>query len=224
MKATFSRISAVALLISVVTSCTYRGGDIGDPLTRKTQWFSFVEGEDIRASCAAGTPDRTRLVYNGIYDDQLRIYEIDSLRRLLMTRVTQPGNAAQLSSGDLTAPWRAVEQKVQLDQPGYESLVAAFNQSGVFAPPPVGLELPSRSYFWTAALCKDGVYGFTAWKYPSPEFDRVTFDDILFSLDTTGIAVNHPKAIPLDPLWEDKAKRNEVPVFSLRVTARGILH
>jgi hypothetical protein len=224
MKAVLLRISAVFLAVSAVVSCTYQGGDIGDPLTRKAQWFSFVEGEDIRATCAAGTPDRTRLVYNGIYDEQLRIYEVDSLRRILAIRVTQPGNAGRLSTEDLTAPWRALEEKVQLDQPSYDRLVEAFAQGGVFAPPPVGLELPSRSYFWTAAVCKNGQYGFTAWKYPSPEFDRLGFDKALFALDPTGVPINQPKPAQFDPLWEAKAKRLEVPVFSLRVTAHGLLH
>lgn len=224
MKAILSRISAVVLAISAVASCTYQGGDIGDPLTRKAQWFSFVEGEDIRASCAAGTPDRYRLVYNGIYDEQLRIYEVDALRRILAIHVTQPGNAGRLSSDDPVAPWRALEEKVQLDQPGYDRLVGTFAQGGMFAPPPVGLELPSRSYFWTAAMCKDGQYGFTAWKYPSPAFDTLGFDKALFALDPTGIAVNEAKDVPIDPLWESKARRLEVPTFSLRVTQRGILH
>ncbi|MBC7906758.1 MAG: hypothetical protein H7Y60_08440 [Rhodospirillaceae bacterium] len=223
MKALFLRVSAVFLAVSAVASCTYQGEDIGDPLTRKAQWFSFVDGEDIRATCAAGTPDRTRLVYNGIYDEQLRIYEVDALRRILTIRVVQPGNGARLSTGDLLAPWRAVEEKVQLDQPTYDRLVASFAQGGMFAPPPVGLELPSRSYFWTAAICKDGKYGFTAWKYPSAAFDQMGFDKNLFALDPTGIAINQAKDVQFDPLWEAKAKRLEVTVFSLRVGAHGLV-
>lgn len=224
MKAVLLRISAVFLALSAVASCTYQGGDIGDPLIRKTQWFSFVEGEDIRATCAAGTPDRARLVYNGIYDEQLRIYEVDALRRILSIRVTRPGNAARLSTDDPAGPWRALEEKVQLDQPTYDRLATSFAQGGVYAPPPVGLDLPSRSYFWTAATCKDGKYGFTAWKYPSPEFDRMGFDKNLFALDPTGVPVNHPKPIQFDPQWEDKARRLEVPVFSLRVAANGLVN
>lgn len=224
MKAVLLRISAVFFAVSAVASCAYQGGDIGDPLVRKTQWFSFVEGEDIRAACAAGTPDRARLVYNGIYDEQLRIYEVDALRRILTIRVTQPGNASRLSGEDLTAPWRAQEEKVQLDQPAYDRLAASFAQGGVYGPPPVGLELPSRSYFWTAATCKNGLYGFTAWKHPSAEFGQLGFDKNLFALDPTGVAVNQPKPVPFDPQWEDKAKRLEVPVFSLRVGARGLVH
>jgi len=224
MQPLLSRISAVFLAVSAVASCTYQGEDIGDPLNRKVHWYSFVEGEDIRATCTQGTPDRYRLVYNGIYDEQLRIYELDAVRRILIIRVVQQGKAAELSSGDLLAPWRAKEAKVQLDQPTYDRLVTSFGQSGMFAPPPVGLELPSRAYWWSAAMCKDGRYGLTAWKHPSTGFEGLSFAGNLFQLDPTGVPVNQAKEVPFDPLWEAKAKRLEVPVFSLRVTADGLLN
>jgi hypothetical protein len=210
-------------MLSAMTACSYRGGDIGDPLVRKSQWFSFVDGEDIRASCAAGTPDRFRLVYNAVYDEQLRIYEVDSLRRLLVIRIVGRGEAARLSFQDPAAPWRAHEEKVQLDQTTYDRLVASFAQGGMFSPPPVGLDLPSRSYHWVAALCRNGAYGLTAWKYPSPAFDAMGFDRNLFALDPSGVPVREAGPVPFDPQWEDKARRLEVPAFSFKVTERGLL-
>lgn len=223
MTSLLARAAAMLLGVAALASCSWTGGDIGDPLERKAHWFSFVGGDDVRASCDATSPDRFRLVYNGVYDEQLRIYELDSLRRLITIRVVNQGNASQLSSDDPLAPWRAVEAKVQLDQAGYDRLVAAFAQGGMFAPPPAGLELPSRSYYWTAATCRQGRFGFTAWKYPSAAFAAMGFDADLFALDTTGVPVNQAKEVPYDPLWESKAKRNQVPVFSLRVTANGLL-
>lgn len=219
-----ARVAAMLAGLAALASCTWTGGDIGDPLERKTHWFSFVEGEDIRATCDATSPDRFRLVYNGVYDEQLRIYELDALRRILTIRVVNQGSAAHLSFADPLAPWRAVATKVQLEQAGYDRLVGAFAQGGMFAPPPVGLELPSHSYYWTAATCHRGRYGFTAWKYPSAAFTAMGFDAQLFALDTTGVPVNQARARDYDPIWESKARRNEVPVFSLRVTANGILH
>lgn len=223
MTSLFARLSVLLTAAATLASCTWAGGDIGDPLERKAHWFSFVGGDDIRATCDATSPDRFRLVYNGVYDEQLRIYELDSLRRLLTIRVVNQGNAGRLSTQDPLAPWRAVETKVQLDQAGYDGLVESFARGGMFAPPPVGLELPSRSYYWTAATCRQGRYGLTAWKYPSPAFAAMGFDARLFALDTTGVPVNQAKEVPFDPLWESKARRLEVTTFSLRVTADGIL-
>lgn len=223
MNSLLARVVAMLLGVTALASCTWTGGDIGDPLERKTHWFSFVGGDDIRAHCDAYSPDRFRLVFNGVYDEQLRIYELDSLRRQLTIRVVSQGNAGRLSTEDPLAPWRAVEAQAQLDQASYDRLVEAFAKGGMFAPPPAGLELPSHSYYWTAATCHQGRFGFTAWKYPSPAFDAMGFDAALFALDTTGIPVNQAKEVPFDPLWESKAKRNQVTVFSLRVTRDGLL-
>lgn len=223
MTSLLSRVATAMLAVAALASCTYAGSDIGSPLERKVYWFSFVAGDDIRQTCAPGTPDRTRLVYNAVYDEQLRIYEVDALRRVLVSRAVAQGNAARLTLDDPLAPWRAVEARTQLDEAGYDRLAASFAEGGMFAPPPVGLELPSRSYHWTAAFCKDGRYGFTAWKYPSASFAAMGFDRALFALDTTGVPVNEAKEVGYDPLWEVKARRLEVPVFTLKVGAHGLV-
>ncbi|WP_254434918.1 hypothetical protein [Magnetospirillum sp. UT-4] len=215
-------MTAVVLAFSALAGCTYRGGDIGDPAVRKFHWYSYLEGEDIRANCQAGTPDRFRVVYTGLYDQQLRMYEVDSLRRVLSVKVVEPGGMGRLSFDDPMAPSRAREERVQLNEASYHGLVAAFAASGVFAPPPVGLELPSRSYHWTAATCRGGRYGFTAWKHPSPAFAAITFDKVLFGLDFTGIPVAAAGPVPFDPQLEDRAKRLETTTFTLKVGENGL--
>lgn len=212
-------------LVSVLAlaGCSYGGGDMGDPVTRKFHWFSYVAGDDIRATCQMGTPDRFRLVYNGIYDQQLRLYDLDSVRRVLTVKVTAPGNAAHLSGDDLLAPWRATEGKVALGEAAYTGLVGDFAAAGLFGPPAVGRELPSRGYHWTAASCKDGQFRFTGWAYPDTDLDALAFVAPLFAADPTGIAVVRPAPIPFDPQYEDKLRRGEVTVFSLKVGAHGMV-
>lgn len=222
MLALISRMITVAATTTIIAGCAYQGGDIGDPLTRKFHWFSFVEGEDIRTHCTAGTPDRVRLVYNGIYLEQLRIYEVDSLRRVLTARVVPQGNAGKLTADDLAGPWRAEESRTPLDEAGFGRLMAAFAADGVFGPPAVGLELPSHSYYWTAAWCREGKYGFTAWKHPSPAFDALAFPDMLFERDQTGVPVNRAKPIPYDPQYQEMARRLQVPAFTLKVGRSGL--
>lgn len=206
-----------------LAGCTYTGGDMGDPLTRKTHWFSYVAGDDIRASCQPGTPDRVRLVYNGRYDRQLRLYEVDSLRRLVSVKVVSPGNAAQLSGDDLLGPWRAVEAKTQLDEAGYAALAQSFDAAGVFGPPAVGRDLPSHGYHWAAASCKDGRFVFTGWAYPQTDLMALPFVAPLLAADTTGIAVNPPGAIPLDPSYEANIRDGKVTVFTLKVGRDGMV-
>ncbi|MDA8230703.1 MAG: hypothetical protein M0006_05135 [Magnetospirillum sp.] len=207
-----------------LSACSYSGGDIGNPLVRKVEWQSYVEGSDIRRTCGPGAPDRYRLVYNAIYDEQLRMYETDAVRRLLKIRVTHPGSASYLTAGDPLGPWQAAETTIQLDSSTFDRLVMALDTSGLTAPPPVGLQLPSRSYFWTAAFCKDGRYGFTAWKYPSAAFRRITFDTILFANDPTGIAVAKAGPVPYDPVWEMENRGGAELSFTLAVGENGLMH
>lgn len=216
-------ISPGLLSVLALAGCTYGGGDMGDPVTRKFHWFSYVAGDDIRANCQAGTPDRFRLVYNGIYDQQLRLYELDSVRRLLTVKVTAPGNAAQVSGDDLLAPWRAVEGKVPLDEAAYTALVGDFTAAGLFGPPAVGRELPSRGYHWAAASCKDGQFRFTGWVYPETDLNALAFAAPLFAADPTGVAVAWPGPIPVDPQYETSLRHGEVVSFSLKVGANGMV-
>ncbi len=217
------RSAALVLGMAATTSCTYRGGDIGDPIVRKFHWFSYVEGEDIRATCAPDTPDRYRLVYNGLYHEQLRLYDLDALRRLLVSRVVGDAHLKDVDPKNLTAPWQAEETRVPLDEAAFAALVDRFAASGMFAPPPVGLELPAQSFFWTAAWCRDGRYGFTAWKYPSPAFAAITFAEPLFALDGSAVAVNRAGPVPFDPQFADRARRGEVTDFTLKVGRSGLV-
>lgn len=219
---TLTIIAATAALAGTLSACAYRGGDIGDPVVRKFYWYSFLSGDDINEHCAAGMPDRFRVVYNGLYSEQVRIYQLDSLQKVLSAKVVGSGNAGKLSSDDLLKPWRADESKIALDQQTYDRLVESFKGDGMFGPPPVGLRLPSQSYYWTAASCLDGRYAFTAWKHPSESFDRLMFGGNLFALDGTGIPVKAAGSVPFDPQRADSARRGEVTDFTVEVGERGL--
>ena len=221
--ALLSRRVAVLPVAAALAACTYSGGDIGDALQRKATWLSYVAGDDIRSHCEAGSPDRFRVVYNAVWSQQLRMYDLDSLRKLLITHATRPTDSARFSVRDPLGPWQAGESRVQLDDKAYDALVAAFAGSGMFAPPPVGLDLPSRSYFWSAAYCRGGHYGFTGWAYPSPRFAAITFDKLLFQGDRTGVAVIPAGPVPLDPEWESEHGQGHVTDFTVTVGRNGPL-
>ncbi len=59
-----------------VGACTAYQGTPSNPIEQSLTWFSFVAGDDIRAVCRAGEPDHYRFVYNGIYEVQIRAYEL----------------------------------------------------------------------------------------------------------------------------------------------------
>ena len=217
------KASVSVLLVAVsLSACTYRGGDIGDPAVRKFHWYSFIDGDDIKAGCAPGTPDRFRLVYNALYSQQIRIYQLDSLQKILSAKVVGGGNAAKLDPNDLLAPWRAEDSKMQLDDKTYDHLVQSFRADKMFGEPAVGLRLPSESYYWTAASCVDGRYHFTAWKHPSNSFDSLSFTGNLFALDMSGVAVRKAGPIPFDAQRHASVRTGEVVDFTLEVGASGL--
>jgi hypothetical protein len=69
------RLGVLAILV-LLGACTYREGGVGNPLTRRFQYFSYLGGDDIRRDCTAGTPARYRLVYNASYLEQVRTYDL----------------------------------------------------------------------------------------------------------------------------------------------------
>lgn len=204
-------------------ACAYHGDDIGNPFYRKLQWFSFAGGDDLREACAAGGPDRLRLIYNAVWGEQLRIYEWDGTARDLRIRVVGPGNLAELTSDDLLAPWRAGETHVALSEADHHALIEALDAAGAFGPPAVGLDLPSREYYWLAATCHEGRFTVTGWRYPSPSFAAARFPALLFARDPGRDGVAQPRERGFDPFRADAEPRGAANDFLLTIGRNGLV-
>lgn len=63
--------AVLGILLLVLGACESLGED--HPFNRKFNWFDHLGGADIRAACQ---PDRYRFIYNGIYMEQVRSYDI----------------------------------------------------------------------------------------------------------------------------------------------------
>lgn len=182
-----SQLRGLVVLINLaLAGCAYTGEGLNNPLERRFFWFSFVAGDDIRQSCGVGAPDRYRFVYNGFWREQVRIYEFAPAgAAMLDQRVIEPGSVTSLSSEDLLAPWRGKTARVPLSPERRDRLLASF--SPLFAPPPVGLRLPSDGFYWTAAACVRGRFVGNAWLFPSEAFKALPFPQELRGLDQTGV-------------------------------------
>lgn len=228
MAAKQSRITGKRLLaagvwgaLAVLAACSYRG-DIDNPATLKATWYSYLNGDDIRAACVEGAPPRYRLVYNADYDQQLRSYEVTGAGAggggLLTVRVQgQSGLVVnKLTFSDPLGFARWTKSEVALNAAQMEALDGALQASGAFAPAPEGLQLFSKETYWISSLCRDGVFYFNAWRYPSDRYEAITFDQRLFALDDTGIAVRQPVAVP-----KTAAAKANVPRIQQSVDERG---
>ena len=62
-------------------------------------------------------------------------------------------------------------------------LMGLLQASAAFGPPRDGLRLPDNDFWWTVASCRNGVWGFQAYHYPTDQFANVKFAEKLFALD-----------------------------------------
>lgn len=219
-------VTCLVVLAASVAGCAYEGSGIGNPIARKFQWFSFVEGSDLRQSCSAQSDDRFRIIYNGNYEEQVRIYEIKTYpgdRLTVAQRIIGTPDLARLTLSDPLAPGRGDTAERVLNQSQTEKLLKSFAASGLYTPPPVGLDLRSEEHFWTAAFCKDGQYGFTAWEYPSARYDDLVLDDALLAVDSTDVPYNPPRRFIPNALRDNEVKEGGAISFRLEVTEQGLL-
>ena len=189
--------AGAGIVLLLLSGCAYDGS--GDPVSRKFSWFDYLGGGDIRAACAAGAADRYRLVYNAIYVEQVRTYDLSvnpDGSGTLQSRVFGSPKLSAFSIGgisDLTSPWRGEAVSRRLDAAAVAALDADIAASGAYGPAPEGLRLDSDRFYWTVAACKGGVFRFNAYQWPSDRFAALKFPERLFAWDETGVTVHPPR-------------------------------
>jgi hypothetical protein len=189
------------------------GASVEQPIVRSLNWFSYVAGDDIRAACRPGGRNRIRLVYNALWEEQVRTYEIflqpDGSAGLYIGVLTDQGAATNVSSifisefGDITGPWRMRKAQRLLSPADTSELMGLLQASAAFGPPRDGLRLPDNDFWWTVASCLNGAWGFQAYHFPTDRFANVRFAEKLFALDNVGIAVNRPRKLEPAELRRD---------------------
>jgi len=228
-----SGLLTVLVLCGVLglTGCAYQPTETVDqnPAARKFTWFSYLDGKDIRSNCPPNSPLRLRAVYNGVYDEQIRTYD-------LQPRVGEPGafdlsvrviGEADLSEvevkkiGGLLNPWRGTGEKIVLQQGDVALFDRALEADGIFTRPPVGLELHSDEFYWILSVCKEGAAYFNAVKWPNEKFKKAQFPKLLEGWDMTGIPFNPPRQVlNLDnPLRRSEEFRTD---FGVRIGENGL--
>jgi len=216
-----------ALLFPVfLGACTYSGED--DPVSRRFSWFSYLDGVDLRQYCVPGAADRYRFVYNAVYIEQVRTYEMTAKAgpdgHLLKVRVIGSTDLRRLDvkeAADLMAPWRGREEKVWLRDVDLGKLKAAMAVGGVFEGAPKGMELASEDFYWIVAACAGGRFSFNAYKWPSERFDNARFAGLLLAWDPTGVKVNEPRKVDFLLLYGEYFPDKPFG-FNLRVGDNGL--
>ncbi len=198
-------IPVFAVVVSgLLAACAYQGDGNTNPVVRKFTWFSYVNGNDIRAGCAEGedVPRRYRFIYNGVYLEQVRTYDIvaapDGSEGELRARVIGPTRINRLFLGglnDIFSPARGTIVSRELSADDIARLELALADGSFAQAPDVGLDLFSEDFYWIAIACLDGKVLFNAARWPSSRFETAGFPKVLLALDPTGIPVNEPRRV-----------------------------
>jgi hypothetical protein len=200
------RLAAVVSL-TWLPGCAYHGDSgagIDNPVTQSATWFSFLDAHDIRDACAAlgpKAPDHYRLIYNGQYTEQLRVYEIfgnTSGDARLSVRVKGHSNLANWvikGPEDLFAPWRWQQAGTSLSPEELDQFRGFLANSGFGSGAPQGLILYSNDFYWVAAGCHQGQFHFYAWTAQKGAFADIPFQDFLLRHDGTGVPFRQPHVL-----------------------------
>lgn len=188
------------------------------PIVRSIHWFDYVAGNDIRAACGKDGRNRLRLVYNAIYDEQVRTYEIflqpDGTAGMNVGVLADQGNVSNLAlfdGSDVLNPWRMKRGQRILTVEETRDLLGLLQASAAFGPPKDGMRLPDVDFWWTVASCRNGVWGFQAYHHPTDGFANVKFATRLFSWDTVPVPINPPrKLVPAELRRDPNAPVNHM--------------
>lgn len=217
----------LGLMAAVLAGCAGGAGiNLDDPLSRRLNWFAYLDGDDIKRTCAPGSDDRARLVLNGRYTDQVRTYEVrdggGGGTAGLETHVFAP---LQVNRGfGPSAIGDVLEGRPQASRLGraeVDTLWASLADSGAFAAAPSGLRLDSEEVYWIAVGCRGGQPFFNAWRHPSARFDALTFPALLKRMERSDVPWPRLDE-PVDFYKLDDIRRGERPHFEVEVISGGI--
>ena len=171
-------------------------------LKRSLNWFGYVGGDDITEACKPGGRDRMRIVYNALWEEQVRTYEIvlqpDGTAGITFGVLADQGQVASLAIGgasDLTNPWKMRKAQRLLNASETAELASLLEASAAFGPARDGLRLPDNDFWWTVVSCRKGIWGFQAYHHPTDGFANVKFAEKLFAWDSVPVKVNRPRKL-----------------------------
>jgi hypothetical protein len=212
----------VALVAPLLSACA-SNGDISDPLRRKMSYFSHINGDDIRATCQPGAADRMRLTFNGRYQDQVRIYDLQHTddkpvlnEKVLSDLIINQG----FTLSSLVDSLSGTDSQTPLTDSKADALWQTMVASGALTPATPGQRLESDSLWWMATGCHSGQTFFHVWEQteqsgPPPFFDMIRALD---ASDLAWPAVAPPPVTTLNSPRDYSEKTH----FVLETTASGL--
>jgi hypothetical protein len=217
------------LLLLLLAGCAADGGT-ANPLVRPFQYFSYANGEDIRDRCRPGTASRYRLIFNALYEQQVRSYDIVQAVNGRVgeqeTRVFARGIGGEAEIGADGVKFKSDFHSVEtITYHDLLDLDRALIDSGFEQPSREGLVLHSDEFYWIAMVCRDGVFKYNAWTKETSDIAGLPFLDVLLRGDSTGADVPPVK----EPTMHIRGGRprggkysDSLGYFSLQLDSNGL--
>lgn len=174
--------AVLVLLGHALTGCA-SFGPAEDDGVRKLTWFSYVNGEDLRAQCSAEAPDRYRLIYNARSSAQLRTYEVhgeDDDRRsgrrggaVVEAREIPAADLSRREPEEALGRGEIAAERIRLSPEQFDWLTRSLADSGVFDAPLRGFGTKPGGVLWLASGCHDGAYFLTAFSNPAERLEII---------------------------------------------------
>jgi len=181
-------ITAVAAI--GLAACTTYDGSADNPVERSLTWFSFVAGEDIRSACTTGSSDHYRFVYNGVYERQIRAYELrpgEAGAEFVARARGRAGNVANFQISNPLGPWELRRSDARLTSAETAAIVSGLTTDVAAAPASAGQRLPSNMFYWTVAACQSGQFRLHAFAQDRVAIETLAFREPLLAHDKTDV-------------------------------------
>tara|TARA_R100000005_G_scaffold96577_1_gene84744 strand:- start:6738 stop:7430 length:693 start_codon:yes stop_codon:yes gene_type:complete len=189
---------SVLVMTLLLAGCAAERDQVGNPVVRPFQWFSYANGDDIRRDCAPGRNARYRLIYNAIYDEQVRTYDIlqyaTSGTATQTTRVLRGSIGVDWLLGQVTGSGRGQggSSRVDISPTELGAIEQALIKSGFEQPAIRGQILHSDEFYWIAMVCREGNFKYYAWTDRNADVAKLPFRDVLAKGDQTGVPFVEP--------------------------------
>jgi hypothetical protein len=197
----------------LLVACSYNNKEDQSPLARKLSWFSYLASDDIRESCGKTVVNQFRFVYNAMYLEQVRTYDLEPIRgdlsRIKM-KITQKAELSLLEIDtkkmDFLKPWRPIKSNTDIRKEDVELLTKSLESVNFFSPNESVTRLSSKDFYWLVTACVRGVFFQRAYLWPEYNFDDIGFISLLKSWDFSNIAYNPPRKTDLFNIYGTKDK------------------
>mgnify|MGYP002634657404 CR=1 FL=1 len=186
----FGRWLAVLALAAGLAGCTTYRGETGNPFERALTWFSYIGGEDIRASCRVNGIDRYRFVYNGHYRLEIRGYDLTPVGggAELTVRARGPGgNVKRLSFDEPFGPWSLEKDVARITNRQAALIVRSLSDDAAAALPAAGQSMQSYDFFWIVSACSQGRFRLNVFRWPKTDMNALAFVPLLLEHDGSGV-------------------------------------